>query len=522
MVLPIFGQKISVDIGDEINEDKYRFAGHLHSDEDHYVYFTTPPKLFDDQRRIYLKKYNKNFKEVYSKELKPKKKNIYTHGLEYFGNQFVMLQYENDRKGKKHKYLITPYDKDGKVKKAIPVASINKRKGIFKNAGHDSRWKISNDNTRLLFYAEQVGLKKESKYQVFVSLMNEKLEKVWGEKIVLPYVQDRIYINDIEFGSDNSLYIIAQVYEKKSGKKKIFKSNKKVDYRMTIFKIQDGKDVVEYKFDMKGKFIKNIALAENKDQLIAVGLIGEKRMGPITGVTNMRLNKETGEVLLAKSRSFTKREMDSFGRKSTDYAGKKGKRGLEDTFQMRNLILKKDGGITLAAEQYYTKIEYNDNNTTVARTRFFNNHIVVVDIDPEGEINYVKMIPRRIKRRVKRAPIAVNLQKATHIMFFEPLVYNDNIYYLYNDDRKNFEKKISDPDKYKRLTSSRESITVLSHFDEKNRLVKKKIFDTDEINSLVAPKFCKQISPNEMFFFSYKINLLKANKIRLGILKIEE
>lgn len=524
LVFPVFAQDITVEVSKEMNESKFRFADHLLSkNNEHYVYFTSPVKLFSGSMDLYLKKYDGSFKEVYSKELKVNKKNIYSRGIQHFGDQFVWFQYENDRKGKKHKYYITPIGLDGKAGKPKKIATFNKKKGFLKKAGHDSSWKISNDKSKLLFYAEQVGTKKDDSYQIYVSIYDKKLDKMWDKKIKMPYVQSKLIINDIEFGTDNSIYIIAQVYTEKSRKNRLFKSNKKVDYNMSIFKISENEDIAEYKLDLKNKFIKNIALADDqsRSELVLIGLIGETRRGAITGVTNMRMDKKSGKILLAKSRKFSEKEIESFGKKSTTRSGKNKERGLENAFVMRNIVFNSDGGMTVSAEQYYVTYT-TDKNGNVSRSYFHNNHIIVIEIDPDGELDYVKMIPRKINRSASGAAIAKNLQKATHIMFYEPFIHNGTIYYLYNDNKKNFERKISDPDKYKTLKNSRESITVLSHFDDKDRLVKKRIFKTDDLNSLIAPKFCEQISPNEMFFFAYKGSLLKANKIRLGVIRIND
>lgn len=523
MVFPAISQEISISYSEEMTANKFRFAAHLYSDDDnHYAYFEPVPGLFSSSISIHLKKYDKDFNEIYDKPLKVKKKEIYSEGIKYFGGQFIWLQYQNDIKGKKNKYDIVPINLEGEIGESKRIATLDKGKGLFRNVGHDSKWKINKDQSKLLFYAEKAGYSKEDKYQIYISLINDKLEKIWDKQIEMPYVQNKLEITNIEFGTDNSVYVIAKVYMEESGKFKLFKKNRPIDYTISIFKISKNEDLAEYKLRLKDELIEDVFLTDDPSQneLALIGFTGETTKGEVTGILHMKMHKESGKVIFAKSRKFTKKEIESFGMKSTDVIRKGKKRSLENAFEIKNIVFNKDGGMTVAAEQYYETYT-TDNFGHVRRTDFYNNHILVMEINSEGIVAPLKMIPKRIKRKEDGHPIAKNLQRATHLMFFASFIHNGKSYYLYDDDRSNFENNITDPDEYKRLKKASKSIALISHYDDTG-LVRKKLFDYKDIKSSLAPKFCKQISPNQMFFLSHQMNWLKPDKFRIGVIRIED
>lgn len=501
-------QQITMDYSDEMKTD-FRFQTHLHTSDagNHFVLFQKSNFLMS-KRTFCLKKYNSRFDEIFSKEYVLRGPRSY--GISYFNNRFIWLQ--GDYVDKKMELFFKIVDLNGRITSERKIAKVEDVR--------DMRWEISQDSSRLLFFNSKSSFEKEGTYKCYVSVFDKALEKIWDRTVSLPYIPNRVKIRDVKHGKNNSVYIVAQIYNKDSGKTKFFKGNKKHDYKMSVFKISANNTIQEYKMKLNDVFIKDVKLKET-DKVHLVCLIGGTRNGPITGVANATIEQDKKTGILLQTRFFNKKELKRLGTDITKKDRKTKRRGLLDGYQISSFFVHPSGAINFSAE-YFDTYEKNVSLTSTITT-FRDFHILVVGINAQGKTEYLKLIPKlHIEKKDAGASEAI-YEENTHFMHTIPFVQNEKVYYIYNDNPSNLKRKVANLDQYRLLTQPKKSVTVISHVNDNNKLVRRRICNSKEINSIISPKLSKQISPNQIFIYTYKPRLLRSTfNYRLGTITIEE
>ena len=525
--LSVHAQDVKIELGPEQKLSKRKIlAGHLHSnDTGHYMYFRERQGgILSTQTTYVLEKYDNKLKQKFSKNYEVNKRNVFGVEMRYFKNKFAWLQYEKDLDDDLLKYYITPIDLKGKASKPKKIASFKyERRSDFP----DISWEVSNDTSSILFIAQEDRDRRKEDYQTYISVLDNDFNKVWNKKVKLPYSQRQVETSSWTVSDDGTVYFLAKIYESNNKRESKFgKGGRKPAYDMKLYKIAADGSKKSFELKLDGAFIKGmkIKVIEGSNDLALIGFSGDTRKGPIQGATFMKMSAEDGSVIFAKKRNFTEKELDSFGRKNTSKDRKSKERGLDDEFLFNEIITDDDGSITAVAEENIVIVRQNTdaNGNTSVRTTFKNNAMVVIDIDPDGNVKNVGMIPKRQSNTKNGYPNADRKNEPkTDFQYYASFIGEDKIYYLYNDDKDNFKRNITDPDKYKILSSYRDAVAVMAHFDDRGKLVKKELFTKKEAKTLLMPKHCSQIDEKRMFFFNKKANFLGKADFRFGILTIK-
>lgn len=532
LTLVLFGfglsaQDVKIELGPEYKLSKKKLlAGHLHSNSSgHYMYFRERQGGFLSTKVTYvLEKYDPKLKQVFSKNYEVDKRNVFGLEMKYFKQKFAWLQYEKDLDADNLIYYITPINLKGKASKPKKIAK-------FKYERRSDMpiidWEISNDTTSILFIAQDDRDRRKEDYQVYLSVLDNEFNKKWSKKVKLPYSQRQVIANSWTVTDEGDVYFLAKIYEdNKRRESKFGKGGKKAAYDMKLYKISADGSKNSFDLRLDDAFIKGMKIKplENSEDIALIGFTGDSRNGPIQGATYMKMSGNDGSIIFAKKRNFTEDELDSFGRKNTSKDRNSRERGLDDEFIFKEIITSEDGSITAVAEEdiVIVRESVDANGNRNVRTTFKNNAIVVMDINPEGKVYNVGMIPKRQSNTKSGYPMAnPKDEPKTDFQYYASFITEDRIYYLYNDDKDNFRKNITDPDRYRLLSSYNDAIAVLAHFDDNGKLVKKQLFSKKEAKTLLMPKHCSQIDENRMFFFNKKANFLGKSDFRFGILTIK-
>jgi hypothetical protein len=96
-----------------------------------------------------------------------------------------------------------------------------------------------------------------------------------------------------------------------------------------------------------------------------------------------------------------------------------------DHYDLDHVIEKEDGGVLLVGEVYYT---YTVSTGKTTRTYFVHGNIIVINVDPDGNILWSRKIP---KYQVNSGNIGLGYELAWT---------NDKLYFLFNDNFKNLKE----------------------------------------------------------------------------------
>ena len=164
-------------------------------------------------------------------------------------------------------------------------------------------------------------------------------------------------------------------------------------------------------------------------------------------------------------------------------------------FEFRDIIMKENGGALLTAEQFYISIVTTTDPRTGATSStyyYYYNDIIVVDLNPDGTINWTAKIPKK----------QVSTNDGGFYSSFLMAVRNDNIYLLYNDHIANVNIP-NGPQKFVSTRSKKNIATVVVTIDGKGNWKKEMLFTAAETKINFLPKSSMQLSDNEILLYCY-------------------
>ena len=176
----------------------------------------------------------------------------------------------------------------------------------------------------------------------------------------------------------------------------------------------------------------------------------------------------------------------------------KGKNVELFEYDLDHLILREDGGAVLVGEQYYMRVTTSTTTTanggTTTRTtyHYYYNDIIVVNIDPSGNIQWAEKIPKRQYARND------NGRYSSYAM----AVVEDRMYFVFNDNPKNLFE--ATPGKTYNMTLGSKSIVTLVEMNSDGRFSREALFTKQDAGVYTKPKLCEQIGDNELVIFGLR------------------
>ncbi len=515
LLLTIFmlhGQNVDVKLSPEFKLPKKKaYRGHVYSDNTgHYVYFYNSESRKDVS--ILLEKYSPEFKFLFGKEFKVDKDDIYTLGMRYLGEDIAWLLSERNKKDDYVSYSLVPITLEGEASKPITLA---KMKYERKRDIPSVNWAVSADTTKLMFAAYSDNNKDDLKVDLFINVMNKDFTSVWSNQFKMAYSEEQVSVDSWATGNDGKVYLLAKVYEgkrtKETKKKKSKKggSTKVAAYKMSIFQFAPGMESPkEFELKLGEKFVRGATIQMTpQGDLAAVGFFANDNKGLTHGTFLMKLNGETGEVLMAKRKEFSAKELAFMGKENTKK--KKGDEGLQSRFIFQDFVIKDDGRAFVTAEENFsvTRTVSDGRGNFITYTVYYSRDIIVVTFSPDGSTENVRMISKN--------------QEGSSSFFqgYVALSGADKSYFFYNENRKNLKKPIGE--KSKPFSNFKNAVSVMTTINSNGKIERTPLFRAKDVESLFVPKFSSPIDKKKLFFITNKFNLLGKNKFRMGTIEIE-
>lgn len=202
-----------------------------------------------------------------------------------------------------------------------------------------------------------------------------------------------------------------------------------------VFKITE-KDMVHARVGFSEKKIMESMIRLNNDGKVMISGFYNNNMKAkydlIDGAFLSYWDIEKGEATHVSYDEFSEEFKQSYwsDRKIAKYEKQeKKKKGKEkvgmSNYKLQRVIEKEDGGAILVGEVDYYYIVYTSKSSY---TVYVNGNIIVINVDPNGEIAWSKKIP---KSQSNRGNVGLGYELAWT---------KDRLYFLYNDNFKNLEK----------------------------------------------------------------------------------
>ncbi|MFK7932170.1 MAG: hypothetical protein AB8G22_01590 [Saprospiraceae bacterium] len=466
------------------------------------------------EEKIYIEEYDERERLKKSRELDLKFKNkqrqfsnILMHGRElYFLTTF-------NNQAKKKNYLF----KQKISKKSLQTTGALEMIGEIdtKNRVREGSFGFnqSRDSSKLLIYHD-LPYDRNQPERFNLRVFDENFDLAWEKNIVLPYADNQFAVEEYRVDRKGNVYLLGVVYQDGARERRRGKPN----YRYSILAYTNqGENFQEYKLDLEDKFITDLTFRAGKNnELICTGFYSEKGTYSVKGTYFFRVNTETQEIYNKNLKEFGFEFLtQAYSDREVARAARAERNGDERReaelyrFQLDDLILRSDGGAVLIAEQYFIQERFrNDFNDPYRFGRFggFNrnqgnnqvdyyynyNDIIVVNIRPNGEIEWATRIPKR----------QVTVNDGGYYSSYSMAAVRDRIYFVFNDNGRNFATDRNENRIYN--FNGKNSVISLAEVGKDGSLQIYPLFNNREANIITRPKICQQTGRKTMLVYGEK------------------
>ncbi len=382
---------------------------------------------------------------------------------------------------------------------------------------------VSRDSSKLLIF-HNAPYQANTEEKLGLSVFDNEMNPLWSKEIQLPF-KDRLYnVERYQVDNQGNAYLLGIVYK---GQVRVRRQGRP-NYEYHLLAYNQGDSYEEYLLNLGEKFITDMQFEiTSSGDLICAGFYSEQGTKSVKGTFYLLIDTESKEVKKEYYQEFDRDFLQDF------MSARRADKGRElNEYDLNRLELRRDGGVVLIAEQYYIRETNNSSNNLnpygyryystrfgivrIPNRRFWWNYpgdndadvqynyndLMVVNINPNGSVQWAKKIPKRQRSRNDGGTYAsYALSVAKGKMFF-----------IFNDNPKNITKTSSDLKVYN-YTKGRESVVVLVTVSANGEIKKEPLFQVKETNTYTKPRVCEQISRDAMIIYSQRNRKVKFAKL---------
>ncbi|MCC6838866.1 MAG: hypothetical protein IT230_01770 [Flavobacteriales bacterium] len=390
------------------------------------------------------------------------------------------------------------------------VAVIAAEKAANKGGFHIS---ASPDRSKILVHV-MPPLDKEDVEKSRMNVYDADMNPLWRQDFQLPYTDKQFTVESQRLDNDGSVVVLGVKYADKLESKELKRANKATyEYHLLVY---GGTSAApqDYPITVQDKFLQDMTLSmADKGDIICAGLFGNKDSFNARGAYFLRLDRASKQVVHSSFKDFSDDFITMYMTgKQAEKVKKKADRKEEELelpeFELHDIIHREDGGAVLLAEQYifristYTTSSPNGGTTTTTVYNYYYNDVLVVNIDPQGNIEWATKVPKRqhsANDGGRYSSIAVDVK-------------GDNIYLVFNDSGENLFVKPGDKLEQFSLTG-KDALVVLATIDGDGNVSREALFAPDRRDVILRPKDCVELSDKTMFIYASRKNDYRFGQI---------
>jgi len=468
------------------------------------------PNLLSNKESISLELFTHDMRLKKSNEIDlryKKKKRSFERIIVLEGQMYLLTSFNNQAHNKN--YL---FRQEINMKTLVPsnkvekIGEIDTRRNIRKG---NFDFHISEDSTKLLVY-NQLPFKRGEPERFAYRVYNQNFELLWKKNVTLPYRDDRFRVQEYRVDNDGNVYLLGVAFEDV----KLFDRRNTPNYSYSILAYtNDGADKKEYRVDLGDKFITDLTfrIAKNGD-LICSGFYSDRGTISIKGTYFFKIDSKTEELYNKNVKKFDfdfltedMREGQKQRAAAAERNGKENRQAELYRYVLDDLVLRSDGGAVLLAEQYWVQERRTSGINGQMDVEYIYNYndIIVVNINPDGTIAWSARIPKRQRTRNDGGPFSS----------YASYVGRDGLYFVYNDNPKNFNDTRKNP-RSEYAFNGKKSVIALAKVDVKGDVETFMLESNKDLEIISVPKASKQIGKKLMAVYgqrkrSFKFGMLE-------------
>jgi len=357
-------------------------------------------------------------------------------------------------------------------------------------------------NEGMVLIHQSLPAKREDRERYSLKVFDAEMNPSWDREVELPYLASEFGVQSIRVANDGSVFMIGTKFAEKREAKDLKKDGKATyEYHVLVYR-SDGDEPSDYPIVVADKFLQDLTLNIGNDgDILCGGLYGKKGSFSTAGTFFLRLDRATKQIIHSSFKEFDRDFITAYmtekeEAKATKKAEKKGEDLEMYNFDLRDIIRREDGGAVMIAEQYYMYVTQtcttnsNGQRTCTNTYHYVYNDIIVVNVDPQGEIEWAAKVPKRqhsINDRGRYSSYAVTVK-------------DDKIYLIFNDNGKNL--FLTQGAKVEPFKYGKDMLITLVTIDGDGRVYREALLAQDKRDAMTRPKTCVQIGKDRLFIYA--------------------
>ncbi len=398
----------------------------------------------------------------------------------------------------------------------------------------------SRDSSKIVIFNRQPNSKDGQSFSLAV--YDADFTQQWAKEAKLPYGKKNFSVEDYQVDNKGNVYLLGIIYTE--GSNRLERRGKATyQYDIVAYMKDETIDVQEYKILLKDKFVTDLTfrIADDGD-IVCAGFYSEKDAKGMKGSCFFKINPRTKDMTSISTREFdfnfvTANLSDRSKMQAKAAIDRDDKERAPELFDysLDKLIMRSDGGVILIAEQYfveermlnnnmygynpyglynswnspyysswYDPYGYRSNRNNRRSDYYFNyNDIIVVNIQPDGEIAWTTRVPKR----------QVSVNDGGKYSSYAMSIVADKLYFAYNENPKNL-----DPNRTKTVaeTPDKYSVVTLAEVARDGSLKRYPMFSNRDKGVVTRPKICRQVGRRDMAVYGES-----GRTYRFGVLSFD-
>lgn len=262
-------------------------------------------------------------------------------------------------------------------------------------------------------YALHYGPVKETKQALLgIFVFDKDFIQLWQHKRKLDYKEKLFKLNDYDIDTDGTVRVMATIYKEK--KRAVRNGKPNYEYRFFVFS-NEGEELIEHTISISDMFITRMRFYYRPNgDIVCVGFYTNEnhwfKSNPIAGAFYVAIDPETTNIKMENHKAFSKEILSGSMSAENDKKSNQFK-----SFDIRKLHFLDDGSSILLAEeatQFETNMSFTFSSTSTSNTQYSSyytttttthninwtnyhfDRILVVKFNPDGNIEWVNIIPK--------------------------------------------------------------------------------------------------------------------------------
>ncbi|HRH36982.1 MAG TPA: hypothetical protein PK760_01470 [Flavobacteriales bacterium] len=489
--------KATVEWGPDLSEKETGEFGYVFGQSDDAVYMTMTHK-----RDMLVQKMNGSMTSLYSKplDLELDKKDLSLEKIMLAGDKILVFAKRYDKKEDQNNLYMRIFDE----------ANMNPTGGWDRIAQFDSKKAyaggfnvFTSPNRKHILVTIDMPYEKDAPERFQLRVYDAEMQAEWDREITMPYDDKEFGLEEFKIDNKGDVIAIGVKYAERREAKALKRAGKQqYTYHIITFGADGSEN--DHAIDAKDKFLQDLTLSldDGNGPILCGGLYGNKGAYKVRGAFFMSLDPKTKEIRHESYKEFTDDFITQYmTAKEEEKAKKKAARKDEELelyeYDLDEIVRREDGGAVLVGEQYYmytqTVCSSTPNGGQTCRTiyHYIYNDMIVVNIDPQGNIEWASSIPKR--------------QHTTNdggfFSSYALAVKGTNLYLIYNDNGENLFLNAGDKFKYADF-QGKNSIVTIATVDQDGGVKREALFDPEKRELILRPKSCRQLADDRLFMYA--------------------